>query len=158
MAQFAHRIVSAIVAVILIAATIYVWRGVRGRGADARPIPGGQTLLGLVGTAAALYAVQVIVGALQIWTTLAAWTVALHLALGAAIWALAGGGHLRGLVRGTSRGPAARPMAAPACPGAAIRSEVGTGAADAAQPAPRGASASTPSWHSPSHASSSCCW
>ena len=88
MAQFAHRVVSAMVAVILIAATVYVWRGVRGRGADARPIPGGQTLLGLVGTAAALYAVQVIVGALQIWTTLAAWTVALHLALGAAIWAL----------------------------------------------------------------------
>jgi protoheme IX farnesyltransferase len=41
-----------------------------------------------VGTAAALYAVQVIVGALQITTTLAAWAVALHLALGAAIWAL----------------------------------------------------------------------
>ncbi len=46
------------------------------------------TLLALTGTAAALYAVQVIVGALQIWTTLAPWAVALHLALGAAIWAL----------------------------------------------------------------------
>jgi protoheme IX farnesyltransferase len=88
MAQFAHRLVAGVVAIILVAATIYVWRGVRGRGASLRPIPGGQMLLGLVGTAAALYAIQVIVGALQIWTTLAAWTVALHLALGAAIWTL----------------------------------------------------------------------
>jgi protoheme IX farnesyltransferase len=45
-------------------------------------------MLGLVGTAAALFAVQVIVGALQIWTTLAPWAVSLHLALGAAIWGL----------------------------------------------------------------------
>jgi len=88
MGQFAHRVVAGIVAIILVAATVYLWRGVRGRGADPRPIPGGQTLLGLVGTAAALYAVQVVVGALQIWTTLAPWAVTLHLALGAAIWGL----------------------------------------------------------------------
>ena len=51
-------------------------------------MPGGESVLALVGTAAALYAVQVIVGALQITTKLAAWAVALHLALGALIWAL----------------------------------------------------------------------
>jgi protoheme IX farnesyltransferase len=45
-------------------------------------------MLGLVGTAAALYAIQVIVGALQIWTRLEWWAVTLHLALGAAIWGL----------------------------------------------------------------------
>jgi protoheme IX farnesyltransferase len=45
-------------------------------------------LLGLVGTAAALFAIQVVVGAVQIWTSLAAWTVTLHLALGSAVWAL----------------------------------------------------------------------
>jgi heme o synthase len=42
----------------------------------------------LVGGAAALYAMQVIVGAAQIWTLLAPWAVALHLAIGAAIWGL----------------------------------------------------------------------
>ena len=45
-------------------------------------------MLGLVGTAATLYAIQVIVGALQIWTRLEWWAVTLHLALGAAIWGL----------------------------------------------------------------------
>ena len=45
-------------------------------------------MLGLVGTAAVLYAVQVVVGALQIWTTLEPWAVTLHLALGSLIWAL----------------------------------------------------------------------
>ena len=48
----------------------------------------GRSVLALIGTAAALYAVQVIVGALQITTSLAPWAVALHLALGALIWAL----------------------------------------------------------------------
>ena len=47
-----------------------------------------ERLFGIVGTAAALYVVQVVVGAFQIWTTLAAWAVSLHLALGAVIWAL----------------------------------------------------------------------
>ena len=102
MAHFAHRGVAVIVGLIMLAATgrglarrtPTRWRGQRGRSADR--------LFGLVGTAAALYVVQVIVGALQIWTTLAAWAVSLHLALGAAIW----GAHGRGRVRapGTTRG------------------------------------------------------
>ena len=74
-----HRIVAAFVAVIVVVAFWAIWR--RSRTTD-------QVLLGLVGTATALYAVQVIVGAMQIFTSLAAWAVALHLSLGALIWAL----------------------------------------------------------------------
>jgi heme o synthase len=85
MSHFVHRFVAAVVGVIVIVATVLSWRAVRaGRGSTA----GQQAVLGLVASAAALYAVQVVVGALQIWTTLASWAVALHLGLGAAIWAL----------------------------------------------------------------------
>lgn len=45
-------------------------------------------MLALAGTAAVLYAIQVVVGAMQIWTTLEPWAVSLHLALGAVIWVL----------------------------------------------------------------------
>ncbi len=86
MAHVAHRIVAAIVGVVLLAATIVVWRAARG--SARRDVPGATAMLGLVGTAAVLFAIQVIVGAAQIWTTLAAWAVSLHLTLGAAIWGL----------------------------------------------------------------------
>jgi heme o synthase len=82
LSHFLHRFVAAVVALIVLAAAVATWRAAR-RGA-----PGGQALLGLVGTAAAVYAMQVIVGAAQIWTQLAPWAVALHLSLGAAIWGL----------------------------------------------------------------------
>jgi heme o synthase len=90
MAHFLHRIVAALVGLFVLAAAWVVWRSVRAaRSGTARAVaPQGEQVLALVGTAAALYAVQVIVGALQITTQLAAWAVALHLALGAAIWAL----------------------------------------------------------------------
>ncbi|MDL2335419.1 MAG: heme o synthase [Chloroflexota bacterium] len=88
MAHFLHRIVAALVGVFVLAAAWIVWRRVRATRPGGAALPGGEALLALVGTAAALYAVQVIVGALQISTQLAAWAVALHLALGAAIWAL----------------------------------------------------------------------
>jgi protoheme IX farnesyltransferase len=96
LAHFLHRFVAAVVGVFVLVATLIVWRSVR----RARPATAGgasdgmvrgEAVLGLIGTAAALYAVQVIVGALQIQTTLAAWAVALHLALGALIWALCAG-------------------------------------------------------------------
>ena len=87
MAHFAHRAAAAIVGLILLWATVAVWRAARispdGPGGDAT-----SRLLGIVGTAATLYLIQVVVGAFQIWTTLAAWAVSLHLALGAAIWGL----------------------------------------------------------------------
>jgi protoheme IX farnesyltransferase len=86
MAHFAHRAVAFVVGLIMLVATYLTWRAAR------EPIAGRQEqadrLFAIVGTAAALYVVQVIVGALQIWTTLAAWAVSLHLAIGAAIWGL----------------------------------------------------------------------
>ena len=84
-AHFVHRFVAAIVAIAVWGVAWAVWRAVR-RGRAS------QSVLALVGTAAALYAVQLVVGALQIWTTLAPWAVALHVGLGAAIWALLAGG------------------------------------------------------------------
>jgi protoheme IX farnesyltransferase len=88
MAHFLHRFVAALVGILLASVAVIVWRAVRAERRGGRPFPGGEAVLGLVGTAAALYAAQVIVGALQITTTLEGWAVALHLALGAAIWAL----------------------------------------------------------------------
>ncbi len=81
-----HRIAAAVVGLIVLATAWIAWR----RAGDGRwgAVAAQPTILALTGTAAALYAVQVIVGALQIWTTLAPWAVALHLALGAAIWSL----------------------------------------------------------------------
>jgi protoheme IX farnesyltransferase len=80
-----HRLVAAVVAVVVAFAAWVAWRRLDDDLAPASARPG---LLALTGTAAALYAVQVIVGALQIFTNLAAWSVALHLALGAVIWLL----------------------------------------------------------------------
>ena len=81
-----HRLVAAVVGVIVVTTAWVAWR----RAGDGRwgAVAARPTLLALTGTAAALYAIQVVVGAVQIWTTLAPWAVALHLALGAAIWAL----------------------------------------------------------------------
>jgi heme o synthase len=88
MAQFLHRAIAALVGLIVLGAAVYIWRLVRRSRRGGRPVPGGEAVLALVATSAALYAVQVVVGALQITTDLAAWAVALHLALGALIWAL----------------------------------------------------------------------
>jgi protoheme IX farnesyltransferase len=99
MRQFAHRIVAAIVGVIVLVTTIVVWRAARDRSArpDGGPrVPGVDTMLALVGTAAALFAIQVMVGALQIWMELEWWVVSLHLAIGSLIWALLLGAALHG--------------------------------------------------------------
>jgi heme o synthase len=89
MTHFVHRLTAAIVGAVVLAATLVVWRAARRRAGSGAPrVPAIETLLGLVGTAAALYSVQVIVGGVQIVSRLAPWSVALHLALGAAIWAL----------------------------------------------------------------------
>jgi protoheme IX farnesyltransferase len=111
MSHFLHRFVAAAVALLVLGAALAAWRWAR------QGLPGGQPLLGLVGGAAALYAAQVIVGAAQIWTTLAPWAVALHLALGAAIWAL--------LVAAAFVGYFEARVAAPA-----VESGVGAAAAD----------------------------
>jgi protoheme IX farnesyltransferase len=88
MHHFAHRIAAAIVGLIMLWATLVTWRGARDAAADATRSLAANRVFGLVGTAAALYVVQVVVGAFQIWTTLAAWAVSAHLALGGAIWGL----------------------------------------------------------------------
>jgi heme o synthase len=88
MSHFLHRFVAALVGLLVAFTAIICWRQVRAERRGGPRVPGSETVLALVGTGAALYAVQVIVGALQMTTQLAAWAVALHLALGAAIWAL----------------------------------------------------------------------
>ncbi|MFV2063241.1 MAG: heme o synthase [Chloroflexota bacterium] len=88
MANFAHRIAAVMVGLILLWTTVVVWRESKGNPGHGPDGVAADRLLGLVGTAATLYVIQVVVGAFQIWTTLAAWAVSLHLALGAAIWGL----------------------------------------------------------------------
>ena len=95
MRHFAHRIAVAIVAAILLVTSVVVWRAARA-GDTERGAAGADVMLGLVGTAAALYAIQIVVGALQIWTRLEWWAVSLHLALGALIWVLLLGAALHG--------------------------------------------------------------
>ena len=85
MSHFVHRFVAALVGLILIGVAFIAWRR---RDSDWAPAAGRDRLVALITTATALYAIQVFVGALQIFTTLAWWAVALHLALAAAIWAL----------------------------------------------------------------------
>ena len=84
--HFLHRLAAAVVGVIVAVTAWVAWRfaGRGGWGSEASR----ENVVALTATAAALYAVQVVVGALQIFTTLAPWSVALHLALGAAIWAI----------------------------------------------------------------------
>ncbi len=86
LSHFLHRFAAGAVALIVLAAAWLAWRRAR---SDRRI--SSQRLLALVGTAAALYAIQIVVGALQVFTLLAAWAVALHVTLGAAIWALLAG-------------------------------------------------------------------
>ncbi len=94
--HFLHRLAALVVGVIVIATAWVSWRASRRRSfasvaADDRSFAasaGHPTVMALATTAAALYLVQVVVGGLQIFTLLAGWAVALHLALGAAIWGL----------------------------------------------------------------------
>ncbi|HUG46920.1 MAG TPA: heme o synthase [Candidatus Limnocylindria bacterium] len=118
LSHFLHRFVAAVVGVVVAVAAWVTWRRAREQRGDL----GAQRLLGLVATSAALYGVQVIVGALQIWTQLEAWAVALHLALGAAIWALlAGAVFLAYFEARTVAQPAGRDEAAPTAPGERVR-------------------------------------
>ena len=73
-----HRWAAVAVGLVLAAATI---AALRQRDRDPR-------VAALALTAAGLFLVQAVVGGLQVFTGLAAWTQVLHLALGAAIWGL----------------------------------------------------------------------
>ncbi|HET9681513.1 MAG TPA: heme o synthase [Candidatus Limnocylindrales bacterium] len=78
-ANILHRYVAALVFVILVG----VWIAARRWQAD-RP-----RLVRLAGLVLVAFAFQAVVGGLQILTTLAPWTLTLHVALGATVWALA---------------------------------------------------------------------
>ncbi len=107
--QFLHRLVAAIVGIILLGTAVIAWRGARGKGLAAG-IPGAPGVLGLVATAAALFAAEVVVGALQIFTALAPWAVTLHLALGAAVWALLAGATFYAYLEARATGVATSPV------------------------------------------------
>ncbi|HEY7941212.1 MAG TPA: heme o synthase [Candidatus Limnocylindrales bacterium] len=84
--QFLHRLVALVAGLVVLSTAWVAWRRYDRHAwgpAAARP-----TLLLLVGSAAALFLIQSIVGAAQIFTDLAAWAEALHVGLGAAIWGL----------------------------------------------------------------------
>jgi protoheme IX farnesyltransferase len=110
MSHFLHRFVAALVGLLVAATAIVFWRAKRSERRGGPRVPSSETVLGLVGTAAALYAVQVIVGALQISTLLASWAVALHLALGAAIWGLVVGAAFVGYFAARSAEASAGPV------------------------------------------------
>jgi heme A synthase len=73
-----HRWAAVIVGLVLAAGTLVAWRTRNRRPWVAR----------LVASAALLYVIQAVVGGLQVFTDLSAWSQVLHLSLGAAIWCL----------------------------------------------------------------------
>jgi heme A synthase len=77
-----HRYVGVVVGVALAGTWVVAWRGRRAGRVDA-------TLFRLITTAAVLYPLQAVVGALQVWTRLAPWTQTLHVALAAFVWVAA---------------------------------------------------------------------
>ena len=77
-AHILHRWVAAVVGLIVLAVAIIAWRGRRTQPQLARAAV----------LAAGLFAVQVVIGGLQVLTRLSEWSQTLHLALGAVIWAL----------------------------------------------------------------------
>ncbi len=76
-----HRWVAAVVGVIVATIAVVAWRTQRDH----------PTLVRLAFGAAVLFAIQIVVGGLQVMTRLAEWTQTLHLALGAIIWAMLAG-------------------------------------------------------------------
>ena len=77
-AMFAHRVLAAAVTLLVL------WLAIRARALAARP----RVLTGLSTTVLALFVAQVLVGAANVWTDLAVWAQALHVALSAAIWSV----------------------------------------------------------------------
>ncbi len=77
-AQVLHRYVAAVVGAIVLAIAVVATR-------TQRDHPG---LVRLAVSAAVLYAIQIVVGGLQILTTLAGWAQVLHLTLGTIIWSM----------------------------------------------------------------------
>jgi protoheme IX farnesyltransferase len=116
MAQFLHRAVTVAVGIIVLVTAWVAMRQPRSRRAG---------VVGLIHAAAGLFIAQVFVGAAQIFTTLAPWAVALHLALGAAIWALTLGAAVQSYYLTRLEG-----RAAPAGEGEAATGQGGTAGGD----------------------------
>ncbi len=76
-AHVLHRWVAGVVAILVAVVAVIAWRTQRDR----------PTLVRLAIVAAVLYAIQVVVGGLQVTTRLSEWSQTLHLALGAVIFA-----------------------------------------------------------------------
>jgi len=76
-AHVLHRWVAGVVGLIVLVLAIVAWRTQRDH----------PTLVRLAVGSAVLFAIQVVIGGAQVLTQLAEWTVTLHLALGAVIWA-----------------------------------------------------------------------
>ncbi len=77
-AHVLHRWVAAVVGVIVAIVAVVAWRTQRER----------LTVVRLATWAAVAFAIQIVIGGLQVMTRLSAWTQTLHLALGAIIFAL----------------------------------------------------------------------
>ena len=101
-----HRYATAIVALILISA---IWIVRREKGSPAR-------VRQLLTYAAAVFAVQCVIGAVQIFTKLAPWTQTLHVALATVIWILTVGAASIALLEGRVAGGSS--------PGGSKRSEL----------------------------------
>ncbi len=101
-----HRYATAIVALILISA---LWIVRREKGSPAR-------VRQLLTYAAAVFAVQCVIGAVQIFTKLAPWTQTLHVALATVIWILTVGAASIALLEGRVAGGSS--------PGGSMRSEL----------------------------------
>jgi protoheme IX farnesyltransferase len=99
-AHVLHRWVAAVVGLMVAALAVVAWRTQRDR----------PTLVRLALAAAVLFAIQIVVGGLQVLTGLSGWSQTLHLGLGAVIFALLVGLSVtsfyaaRSMVAGTDRG------------------------------------------------------
>lgn len=126
-----HRYVGIVVGVVLAATWVAAWRG-RWSGRISRP------LFWLVTLAAALYPLQAVVGALQVWTRLAPWTQTLHVALAAFVWTAAAAAALVSYYGARSTVPGTAPSAgagAATSAGGASGGEAGAGGSGTSAPA-----------------------
>ena len=131
--QVLHRYVAAVVGVIVIVTALVAWRAQR-----RYPV-----VIRLEVWAAALFLVQSIVGALQIFSQKSGWSQVLHVALGASVWALA----LAAAVHAHYAARAAGTANADAAP-----SETGDAAPDPADPAAQGQDPATVALAAAAHA------
>ena len=106
--QVLHRYVAAVVGVIVIVTALVAWRTQRRYAVVIR----------LEVWAAALFLVQSIVGALQIFSQKSGWSQVLHVALGASVWALALAAAVHAHYAARAAGPADEPAGTGAAPSA----------------------------------------